>query len=338
MNSGNYRIENPTTDGGGNLSNSANYRSQDSIGDSSGNGQTNSTNYKAFPGFEQGAYPGVPGQPTFTNTGGVLYNSLAFIIATGGNPSDTTYAIAISSDDFATTNFIQTDDTVGSSPAWQTYTNWGAGSGELVTGLTSGTTYKIKVKARFGIDTETAYSITASAATIAPSLTISFSGINSGTSIAGQTTTITTTTNAVSYGNLVVNSPAIGAHKITVSTNATGGYTTTIQQDGHLRTATSADIDPVSGTNGSPAAWPGSVSTGAFGYHTTDSLLCTGTTSRFSSNNTYAQLTTNPEEVACNSSPVTGEETTLVYKLEIGSLQEAGSYQNVITYITTAIF
>ena len=337
INSNNYRIEDPTFDVGGEASSSTNYRSQDSAGEVEG-GVTNSTNYKAFPGFEQGAYPGVPTQPTLTNTGGTLYNSLDFVVATGGNAPDTNYAIAISSDNFATTFFIQTDDTVGPTPAWQIYINWGSGTGERVTGLLANTTYKIKVKARFGIDTETDYSITATAATSSPALTISFSGINSGTSVAGQTTTVTTSTNAIPYGSLIVSTPAVAAHKVTVSTNAGGGYTTTVQQDGNLRTDFSTQIDPVSGTNASPAAWPGGITTGAFGYHTTDSLLCTGTTSRFAVNDTYAQLTTSPEEVACNSGPVSNEDTTLVFKLEIGSLQTNGNYQNKITYITTAVF
>ena len=338
ISSPNYRIENPTLDAGGEPSSSTNYRSQDSASDIEGD-SSSSTNYKAFPGFEQGAYPGVPGVPTLTNTGGTLYNALDFVILTGGNAIDTNYAIAISSDNFATTFFIQTDDTVGSSPAWQTYANWGSGSGERVTGLASSTTYKIKVKARFGIDTETDYSSEASAATSSPAITMTFTGINSGTSVAGETTSVTSTTNAIAYGSLVINTPSVAAHKVTVTTNAAGGYATTIKQDGHLRTTTPGQqIDPVSGTNTTPAAWPGSVSTGAFGYHTTDALLCTGTTTRFATNNTYAQLTTSPEEVACNSAPVTAEETTLVYKVEIGSLQTPGSYQNIITYVTTGIF
>ncbi len=337
LSSPNYNIENSTLDVGGESSNSTNYQERGSIGDSSDD-LSNSTNYKVFPGFLQHAYPGVPAQPTLTNTGGTLYNSLDFIIATGGNPTDTNYAIAISSDDFVTTNFIQVDDTVGASPAWQNYVGWGSGTGERVTGLLPNLTYKIKVKARFGPDTETAYSIAAQASTTSPTLTIAFSGVNSGTSVAGETTTITTGTNDISYGSLVVGTPAVAAHTVTVSTNAVNGYATTLQQDNNLSTTNGKQIAAVSGTNASPAAWPGSVSTGAFGYHTTDSLLCTGTTSRFAANNTYAALGATPEEVACSAAAVTNEATTFVYKLQIGSLQDNGSYQNKLTYITTAQF
>jgi len=335
LSSTNYRIENATIDGGGTNSNSTNYRSVDSIGAVSDSG-SESTNYRSLLGFLWPAYPGVPAVPTLTNTGGTLYNSLDFVVATGGNSSDTQYAIAISSDDFTTSFYIQTDDTLGSSEAWQTYANWGSGAGERVTGLSPSTTYKIKVKARHGINTDTGFSATASASTTNPSLTITFSGVASGTSIAGETTTITTTANAISYGSLVVSTPAIAAHRVTITTNGVGGYTTTLQQDGNLRTSGAIEISPVSGSNSSPASWPTGITNGRFGYHTTDSVLCTGTTNRFSANDTYAALTGSPAEVACNTVSVTSEQTTFVYKLEIGSLQESGSYQNVLTYISSA--
>src|SRR3990167_1615502 len=144
LGSTNYQIENPSIDVGGGSSSSTNYTSRESIGEQN-DSSAESANYKIFPGFVQHAYPGVPAAPTFTNTGGTLYNTLDFIVNTGdGQQTDTTYAIAISTDDFATTNFIQTDDTIGAGAAWQTYTAWGGASGERLTGLTLSTTYKIK--------------------------------------------------------------------------------------------------------------------------------------------------------------------------------------------------
>ena len=337
LGSTNYQIENPSIDVGGELSSSTNYTSRESIGGSN-DSSAQSTNYKVFPGFVQHAYPGVPATPTLTNTGGTLYNALDFIMATGsGQQTDTTYAIAISSDDFSTTYFIQADDTVGSSAVWQTYTSWGSGSGQRVTGLASSTTYKINVKARYGADTETGYSQTASATTAAPSLTVTFAGVNSGTSVDGETTTTTTTANAIAFGSLVINSPKVAAHQITVSTNATAGYSTTIQQNADL-TSGSNTISPVSGTNASPASWPGSITTGKFGYHSTDQLLCTGTTTRFATNNTWAAVETTAYEVACNTAAVSNEATKVSFKLEIGSNQQAGSYQNTLTFITSATY
>jgi hypothetical protein len=346
INSGNYQIEDSTFDSGGESSNSANYSSRDSI-DGIETGDSNSANYKNPSGFQPGAYPGIPATPTFTNTGGTLYNSLDFIVATGnGQQSDTTYAIAISSDNFVTTNFIQTDDTVGSAEAWQTYSGWNSGTGERVTGLSPSTTYKIKVKASYGTgsnaaDSESGYSPEASATTSAPSIVVSIAGVSSGVLVGGLTTTDTSTSTTMGYGTLTIGdgSPNIAAQTVTVTTNATGGYTATIQQDGDLRTDVGDSIPVVTGTNASPAAFGVlGAGSGKFGYHTTDSSLCTGTTGRFTVDDTYAALTLAPFEIACSTGPVTNEQTSIVYKLVIGSLQEAGNYQNTVTYIATATY
>jgi hypothetical protein len=300
-------------------------------------------------GFVWQAYPNVPNVPTLTNTGGTLYNSLDFVLSPsgnpGGNPSDITYAIAISSDNFVTTNYVQTDDTVGSTLKWQSFTNWGGTSGERITGLSPSTTYKIKVKASFAadnttnpLDGETAFSSIATATTSSPDMTVVFSLVNSGTTVDGETTNITTTANSISYGSLVISTPYMAAHKTTVTTNAIGGYTTTLQQDGDLRAGNGDVISAVGSSNSSPSGWPGTITTGAFGYHTSDNTLCTGSSNRFYPSGTalFAGLTTSAEEVACSNGPVSSEDTTVVYKLQIGALQPAGSYQNKLTYITTA--
>lgn len=345
LNSTNYNVEDSAINGGGESSSSTNYSSSDSI-DSIESGDSSSTNYKNPSGFQPGAYPGVPATPTLTNTGGVLYNSLDFIVATGsGQQTDTTYAIAISSDNFVTTYFIQTDDTLGSVEAWQDYTGWSSGTGERVTGLAPSTTYKIKVKASYGsgsnaADSESGYSQTASATTSAPSLTVSIAGVSSGNTIASLTTTVTSTATNIGFGSLTVGDafPNIAAQSITVTTNASGGYTATAQEDQDLTSTNSDTIGLVSGTNASPAIFGTGVTTGRFGYHSTDSSLCTGTIGRFSTDDTYAKLETTPYEVACDTGPVTSDVTYLVYKLVIGSLQEAGDYQNTVTYITTATY
>ena len=80
LGSSTYQIENPSLDVGGETSSSTNYTSRESIGDSN-DASASSTNYKVFPGFVQHAYPGVPATPTFTNTGGTLYNALDFVVA-----------------------------------------------------------------------------------------------------------------------------------------------------------------------------------------------------------------------------------------------------------------
>ena len=330
----NYRAEDLQIDFGGGNSTSSNYGSTAAVS-AEEDASSSSANYKNTPGFILPAYPGVPAQPTLTNTGGTLYNSLDFVIATGGDKSDTNYAVAISPDNFVTTYFIQGDDTISTSTVWQTYGGWGSGTGQRVTGLSASTTYNIKVKARYGNDSETRYSLAAAASTVGPNFTMTISGVTSNTNVAGATTTISTASNSITLGSLIPGTPTVAAQQITVTTNAAAGYTTTIQENNDLTNENGQTISPVSGSNSSPASFPGSVSTGAFGYHTTDATLCTGVVTRFSGNNTYAAVTTSPLEIACNQAAITNDSTYIVYEALIGTLQASGSYSNTITYIST---
>jgi hypothetical protein len=134
--------------GGTNDSSSTNYTVK-GITDTT-NGQTQSTNYSANEGLSFGGI-NTPQAPTFTNSSN-YYNKLKIVLNTTAIPTDATYAIAISTDNFATdTKYIQNDNTVGSSLGnedWQDYTTWGGASGFLVIGLDSNTTYTIKVAAK----------------------------------------------------------------------------------------------------------------------------------------------------------------------------------------------
>lgn len=133
-----------------------------------------STTYQAATGTNATEQSNVPAAPSITNPSN-YYNKLHIVINNGGNPSDATFAIAISTDAFATTtNYVQNDSTVGAvlgSEDWQTYTSWGGASGFDVIGLLPNTTYTIKVKAERGNFTESGYSATASASTVGATLT-----------------------------------------------------------------------------------------------------------------------------------------------------------------------
>lgn len=283
-------------------------------------GQLSSTNYSANTGLTFTIISHVPAAPTFTNPSN-NYDRLKFVIDNGGNPTDTTFAIAISTDDFVTTSYIQDDNTVGAtlgSEDWQTYTNWGGASGEYVTGLLPGTTYKIKVKARQGNYTETPYSATASVATVQPSLTfgidsasITFDNLYSGNSWTdtSKSTVLTTSTNAY-------NGYSIYAH---VTQALTNGATT---------------IPNYGSTNASPSTWSGY----GFGYNTSDTDLAGGTANRFGGSK-YAGFTTSTsgDPVADHTGPVTteisSEQFTLSYKVVTQDIQKAGTYSTTVLYV-----
>ena len=132
-----------------------------------------STTYLAQPGLASTINANVPPAPSFTNPAN-YYDRLKIVLATGNNPTSTKYAIAISTDNFVTTQYIRSDDTIGSTLTisnYQTYALWGGASGFTVLGLQANTTYKIKVKAINGTFSETAYGPVATAATVSPSIT-----------------------------------------------------------------------------------------------------------------------------------------------------------------------
>lgn len=152
-------------------STSPNYSMDAILGTQNNQGST-SPNYNVNPGLLFVQEANTPSAPTWVNSDN-WYNKLHVTINTSSNPTDATYAIAISDDDWATTDWVQDDNTVGDSLGiedFQTYAAWGGASGEDVIGLSNNTNYKIKVKARHGNFTESPLGPEASASTVDLSL------------------------------------------------------------------------------------------------------------------------------------------------------------------------
>ena len=168
----NYRLRTYEFGAGGeDNASSTNYRANVLAGEV-GDNQLSGTTYNLGPGLNFAQQADVPTAPTFTNSSN-YYDKLHFIVNPSDNPTDATFAIAISDDSFSTTNYIQDDNTVGSTLGaedYQTYAAWGGVSGQLVIGLDPNTNYEIKVKAMHGDFTETGYGPTDSAATIGPTI------------------------------------------------------------------------------------------------------------------------------------------------------------------------
>lgn len=212
----NYQLKSFEFGAGGGTPNSSNYYMEGILGEVSG--KQSSTNYKADSGliFVQNA-----NVPTITlSNPSSWYNKLKFVIGPENNASDTTYAIAISDDNWATTEYIQDDNTIGPTLGiedYQTYTNWGGASGENVIGLTPNTTYKVKAKALQGDYTESAYGPESSAATSAVTLTFDID--------VGPTHSESAPPYVVPFGSLSIGSVNTATDKVWVdlSTNADYG-------------------------------------------------------------------------------------------------------------------
>jgi hypothetical protein len=149
--------------GGSGVANSANYSTVGLTGEVSAT-QLGGTTYDLGPGIIFNQQSNVPAAPTLNNPNN-YYNRLHITLDTGNNPSDTLFAIAISSDNFATTSYVQADGTVGATAAYRTYTAWGGASGTDIIGLLPGTTYHSKIRAVQTKYTESGFSTAASANT-----------------------------------------------------------------------------------------------------------------------------------------------------------------------------
>lgn len=188
----------------------------------------------------------VPLAPTFDNPSS-YYNKLRVVLNASGNPTDTIFAIAISTDNFATTRYVQNDYTIGDTLGtedYQTYASWGGGSDEYIIGLTPNTTYKVKIKAMQGKFSETGYGSVATAATVNPTLSFDIDVSASDSETDAPFT--------INMGDLTANTVMDSAEKIWVdlTTNGeTGGRVYVIGANGGLVSAKAAGykIDAITG-------------------------------------------------------------------------------------------
>lgn len=167
----NYTLQDYGFGNGGGTTGTSNYSIEGIAGEVSGQ-DASTDNYGLGSGLLEAQQANVP-TITLSNPGG-YNNKLLVVIGPQNNPSDATFMIAISTDNFVTTNYVQNDGTVGATLGiedYQTYAAWGGASGSEIIGLASDTTYQVRARAMTGEFTETGYGPSSSAATENLSLT-----------------------------------------------------------------------------------------------------------------------------------------------------------------------
>jgi hypothetical protein len=209
----------------------------------------------------------------------------------------------------------------------------------------TGSTVIDSASVAFAILTTTSIAVTAS---VASTFTFSVAAVTTG-SVNGATVDVTgSTANSIPFGTLSTATPKIAAHDLTVTTNATNGYTITVKAaaDPPLVDSTN-NIDAFSGTNATPTTWSSpagsaaSVNTGFFGYTTNDASLGTGTATRFtaSGGNKWSGTTTSPLEVAYSATGIGSSEITRVgWQAEVNGLQPAGAYSGTVILVATPTY
>jgi hypothetical protein len=189
--------------------------------------------------------------------------------------------------------------------------------------------------------------VTASVDTI---FTFAVGGLGAGVTMNGTTTTGVTGSTTIPFGKLSAGIATRTAQLLTVNTNASNGYSVTVQVDGPLESSTGADIDGFdNGTySDTPASWDhpdgtlGSENT--YGHWGVTSDDATTTRSTEFASEQFIGVTTTPRVIMSHTGPANGSgvgvgTTTVGYEIEISALQEAGDdYTATLTYVATPTF
>ncbi len=191
-------------------------------------------------------------------------------------------------------------------------------------------------------------------ASVDTSLTFTVSGVASGATVNGSatTTSTTTTSNSIPFGLLAVNTSKTAAHDLSVTTNASNGYTVTVEQTGALQSTTGATIDGfIDGANTvTPSAWQGPSANisdpntyGHWGLTSTDGTTTRAALDEFGADE-WASGSTTPIVIMGHTGPADGSTSGIGsarvgYQIQISALQEAGDdYTTTLRYIATPTF
>ena len=307
--------------GATNTSSSATYSLQGSAGEQA-NGITNSVTYTAKNGSIQTEQLNIPPAPTLSNGSGVYYNKLNFVISTGGNPSDSKFSVAVSTNNFtATIGYVQADGTVNASQVYQTYTAWGGSSGSFITGLSPSTTYEARVAAQQGKFTNTNFGAYATASTV------------------GLTTTFSVTPNTVSIGSLLPGS-------VITSSNLTFSFTTNGNTGGSVYVSgTNSGLLSSSQSHTIPA-FSGNLTAQSegFGIQATNATQTSGGPFNIASpfngtSHTVGADTTVPTQILTTTSAITGGSATSNLQAIASTNTPTGTdYQENLTFIAAGSF
>jgi hypothetical protein len=291
-------------------------------------GLPGSSTYKAGLGLIFTLTANTPAVPTLSIPAG-NYDRIKIVIDTGSNPIDATYAIAISTDNFANDiRYVKSDKSVSTTQAagdFLSYSGWGGASGTFIWGLNYNTAYYIKVKARQGNFTDSPYSLAANITTGNPTLSfgldtssITFSNLNSGNSYTDSSRQTILTT----------------------STNAYNGYIVYANENQSL-TYSGKTIADYNSSNETPTTWSGT----GFGYNSSDVSLDTGpglanrfVGSKYAGFQILSQDPVVDHTAIVDNTAISIESFIISYRVTTPSTQEGGSYTNSIIYTIVPIY
>lgn len=149
------------------------------------------------------------------------------------------------------------------------------------------------------------------------------------------TLTVTISADSCALGTLTANYIETCSYSVTVSTNASNGYVSTILADGLLRNTIDNINDATDGTVNKGQEEYG-ISTTKAGQTILQSLTCTDNDAGISQ--PASQLLTSAQQFANATGPISADATTLCHKASVSGATPAGSYAQVATIVVTANF
>ncbi len=331
--SGTYKLNNYGFGNGGtaNTTSSATYGLNAIAGEQSRLQVTGATsNLQTGNNYEQNAQVPTVALTNSTN----YYNKLLVTISPLTNATDALYAVAISTDSFATTNYIKSDGTIGGTLTYpgdyRTYAGWGSGSGVFVIGLSSNTSYSVKAKAIQGKYSETAYGPVSTVSTVAPQFSFSL-----------RTGAQASPPFSIGFGTLSAGSvaSALDQAQITFATNAeAGGYVYISGQNGGLTSANSGGtISSVNGDLSSLGSGYGVQGSGAT-QSSGGPFTIVGPNYNGSSNNVGA-IDSSLRQIFTTSGPVVGGAANVLLKAKTTTTTPpAIDYTDVMTLVAAGGF
>lgn len=186
-------------------------------------------------------------------------------------------------------------------------------------------------------------------ASVASTFSFTVNAVPAGNTIGSDTTTDASTGTTIPFGSLSAGVAQVVAQRLNVTTNATNGFSVTVQENQPPTAGSGAIIYLFKdgATTTTPEAWAAPLGTlnanqtyGHLGITSTDSDL---NSNEFNNATEYAGNIINPRVVFSHYGPSNGTtndqgSTTVAYKVESTSLLPAGDYTNTITYVATPTF
>lgn len=196
-------------------------------------------------------------------------------------------------------------------------------------------------------------------ATVSPQISFRIIGLSSGTSACGVSTGVTTTPILVPFGELSISSFTTAAQALAVSTNAANGFTVTALENDQLgrnggvctgdATGTSCIRDSIGdNTNMTHTVSDefNNTATKGFAYSLHD--VNSSTTEAFAYNESARTFSArqfadaeggqSAVQIMSSTTPADNQNLYVCYRAIIPTTQEAGNYENYLTYTATATF